>query len=230
MPTPKKKQTRTDREYIVANLPEGTQRVQVISAQGKQQYKRPEDVDLVEDEIVLTNDGSPVVMRGKPGRRPKAQLNAVTPQIAEVTRAKDLHIEEASLVREMHRDADGDAALNAILEGMALEASSMEFERKEAERHGQDTVNISAKRSRVLKAMADTLLKKKAVMSAGVIDMESPAFHALFTHLLESFKDSMVDAGARGELVETVFANLGKTLDNESWREDARLKMREKLL
>ena len=71
MTAPKPLQTLADREYIIANLPEGTHRVQVITSQGKQQYKRPEDVNIVEDEIVLTNNGSPVVMRGKPGRRSK---------------------------------------------------------------------------------------------------------------------------------------------------------------
>jgi len=224
-----KRQTRSDREYIIANLPEGTRRVQVLSSQGKQAYKRPEDVNLDQDEIVLASDGTPVVMRGKPGRRPKTQLNPVTPQIAEVTRAKAEHLDSDNLSREIQRDSNSDGVIDNILLGLAQEASSIEFERMEAERHGQDTVNISAKRARVLKAMGDTVLKKKQLVSGGLIDMDSAAFRALFSLLMETFKGAMQDSGCRSEVVETTFTNLGKALD-ERWKEDARQRMKEKLL
>ena len=49
MTAPKKKQTKEDRQYILDNLPQGTRRVQVINAQGNQEYKRPEDVDALAD-------------------------------------------------------------------------------------------------------------------------------------------------------------------------------------
>ena len=39
-----KRQTKEDREYIPANLPGGVRRVQVIEPNGKQVYKRPDDV------------------------------------------------------------------------------------------------------------------------------------------------------------------------------------------
>jgi hypothetical protein len=230
MPTPKARQTRADREYIIDNLPDGTKRVQVVTAQGKQQYKRPEDIDLDHDEIMLASDGTPVVMRGKPGRRPKAQLNPVTPQIDEIVRAKQDHLDSDLLVREVQRDSNGDQVLDQVLFGMALEAASIEFERMEAERHGQDTVNISAKRVRALKSMADTVLKKKQIAAGGMIDLDSPVFRALFTLMLGTFKGAMTQAGARPELVETTFTNLVKALEDPGWKEDARQKMKEKLL
>lgn len=230
MAAPKTRQTRADREYILDNLPSGIHRVQVITSQGTQQYKRPEDIDLDHDEIMLAADGTPVVMRGKPGRRPKAQLKPVTPQIDEVVRAKADHLEKDPLIREAQQDTNGDTVLDHVLVGMAQEAASIEFERMEAERHGQDTVNISAKRVRALKSMADTILKKKQIASGGIVDMDSPAFRALFTMMLGSFKESMVQAGCRPELIETTFTNLVKTLEDPGWKEDARQKMKEKLL
>lgn len=230
MSAPKTRQTRADREYILANLPDGTKRVQVFTAQGKQQYKRPEDIDLDHDEVMLASDGTPVVMRGKPGRRPKAQLNPVTPQIDEVVRAKNDHLDLDPLIREIKQNPESDTVIDQVLVGMAQESASIEFERLEAERHGQDTVNISAKRARVLKSMADTMLKKKQIASGGVIDMESPAFRALFGLVLETFKGAMQEGGARPELIETTFAHLVKSLDDPNWREDARVRMKEKLL
>jgi hypothetical protein len=231
MSTPKKKrQTRADREYIIAHLPEGAKRVQVITNQGTTSYKRPEDVDLDHDEIMLASDGTPVIMRGKPGRRPKTQLKPVTPQIDEVVRAKQEHLEGDNLAQEVRRDANGEQILDQILLGLAQESASIEFERMEAERHGQDTVNISAKRARVLKSMADTVLKKKQIASGGLIDMDSPAFRALFGMMLGTFKESMIQAGCRPEIIETTFTNLVKTLEDPGWKEDARQKMKEKLL
>ena len=228
-PTPKPRQTKADREYIIANLPEETRRVQVLTDQGNQQYKRPEDVDVDRDEIVLANDGTPVIMRGKPGRRPKTQLNALTPQIGEVVAAREAHMSQDAIVREVESSPEGERVLHTVMLGMAKEAASMEFERMEAARHGQDTSGVSAKRARVLKGMADTVLKKKSLDQGGIIDLESPAARALFAQMMETFKGSMKTAGCRSEVIETVFQNLSNSLD-DGWKEDVRQRMREKLL
>jgi hypothetical protein len=228
MAQPQKRQTRADREYILKNLPQGTKRVQVLSSQGKVSYKHPEDVDLDHDEIKMASDGTPIVMRGKPGRKPKTNLQPVTPQINEVVQAKNEHLDNDDLTREIMSNPEGEGVLDTVLVGLAQEASSIEFERLEAERHGRDTVNISSKRARVLKAMADTVLKKKALAAGGVIDLDSPAFKIIFGMVLETFKGAMKDSGARPELIETTFSNLVKALD-DNWKEDARQKMKEKL-
>ena len=223
------RQTKEDRQYILDNLPEGTQRVQVIDPTGKQVYKRPEDVDVALDEIMLASDGTPIVMRGKPGRKPKSQLNPITPQIGEITQARGEHIDHDPLRRETEKDAEGDGVLNAVIRAMAEEAAAIEFEREEAARHGQDTSAYSAKRARVLKAMADTWLKRKTNLAGGIIDIDSPAFKALFGLLLETFKDAMVETGVRPEHIETIFSKLVDSLDGHTWRQEAKTRMKDKL-
>lgn len=222
-----KPQTKADREYIIENLPKEVRRVQVVDPNGKQSYKRPDDVDLDYDQIMLAMDGTPIVMRGKPGRKPKKPLKPVTPQIAEVDEARTEHITQSPLLREAQRDAEGDGVLNAIMSAMAEEAAAIEFERDEAARHGQETSALSAKRARVLKGMADTWLKRKQQIEGGLIDLESPAFQALFGLILETFKDSMLDAGARPEFIETTFAKLVSSLGDEGWKQDARARMKD---
>ena len=108
-PKTKAPQTQEDRKYILDNLPEGTVRVSVINEQGAQQYKRPDDVDVVNDEIALSLEGIPVVMRGKPGRRPKNQLQPVTPQIAEVAQAREDHIDGSPLMRDARKNTGSDS-------------------------------------------------------------------------------------------------------------------------
>lgn len=227
-PTSGPRQTREDREYILANLPEGTQRVQVINSQGAQQYKKPDDVDVDKDEIVISKEGTPVVMKGKPGRKPKTKLKPVTPQIAQVAQARDDHLENDPLLRGIQAEAMADSVMDDILKGMAEEAAALEFERLEAERHGQSAESISVKRARVLKAMGDLSCKRKQLMEGGLINLDSPVFEVLFILIVETFKESMKDAGVRAEQVEQTFSHLQKSLDN-TWREEAKARMKEKM-
>lgn len=227
--TPSTRQTRADREYILKNLPEGTKRVQVVNSQGQQNYKRPEDVDVVHDEIVLASDGNPVIMRGKPGRKPKTQLAPVTPQIAEVSDARDDHVENDAIGKEVRKDAEAPQIMDLVLAGMAAEASALEFERTELERHGRDTTNVSVKRARVLKSIADIWLKRKSITEGGLIDLDGPVFTALFALIIDTFKDAMMTAGARGELVESTLNNILKLVSESTWKEDAKLRMKDKI-
>jgi hypothetical protein len=227
--TAPKRQTKEDREYILANLPDGVRRVQVIEPSGKQTYKRPDDVDVVRDQIMIASDGTPICMRGKPGRKPKAQLNPVTPQIAEVEQARQAHISQDPLRNVARKDAESDDVLNSIIAAMADEAAAIEFERSEAARHGQDTANHSSKRARVLKGMADTWLKRKQQIDGGIIDMDSPAFSVLFAMILETFKGAMRDTGTRPEHIETIFVKLVAELGEDSWREEAKARMKDKI-
>jgi hypothetical protein len=229
MPATAPRQTKEDREYILANLPGGVRRVQVIEPSGKQVYKRPDDVDTTLDQIMLASDGTPICMRGKPGRKKKPALKPVTPQIAEVEQAREEHLAQDHLRREARADAESDNVLNGILAAMADEAAAIEFERAEAARHGQDTANHSSKRARVLKAMADTWLKRKQQMEGGLVDLDSPAFAALFAFLLETFKEAMAGAGTRHEHIETIFAKLVSQLGDEAWREEAKTRMKDKI-
>jgi hypothetical protein len=221
-----KSQTEEDRRYILANLPEGVRRVQVQTSKGKIEYKRPEDVLPEEDEIKLASDGTPICMRGKPGPKFKTRLNPVTPQIAEVEIAREDHLSSEPILREISKASDADDAFEAVLKGMAREAAVVEFERMEAQRHGRDSTNHSTKRARVLKAMADLMLKKRQISDGGGIDLDSPQYKALFVLTLETFKGAMKESGCRPELVETVFTNLVQTLD-EDWNQDARRRMKD---
>ena len=222
------RQTKEDCSYILANLPDGVRRVQVLDAAGKQVYKRPDEVDPATDEIVLNSDGAPIVMRGKPGRKAKSTLTAATPQIAEVEQARVEHMSVDPLRKAARKDADSDDVFSALIAAMAEEAASIDFDKSEAARHGGDTATLSAKRARILKGMADTWLKRKQQVEGGVIDMDSPAFNALFGLILETFKAAMLDAGARPEVVETTFAKLVSALSDEGWKQDAKVRMKAK--
>lgn len=222
------RQTKSDREYILQNLPEEAIRIQIVNSQGRQEWKRPEEVDLDLDEIVLNSSGSPVIMRGKPGRKPKARLKPLTPQLEELAVARMDHVETDSIVRDARRDPSSDSVLDNVIKAMAEEAATLEFERLESERLGVDPTINSLKRARVLKSMADTLIKRKSVLQGGLIDMDSPVFQALFGAILETFKLAMGHAGCRKEQIEITFSSLVRELESDLWKEEAKRRMRDK--
>ena len=217
-------QTRDDKRRILASLPPETKRVQVIGADGRQQYKRPDDIDVDVDQIALGADGKPVIMRGRPGRRPKVHLQPISSGVQEVVEARDEHVSSNALLGAAKDNPEGEEVLNEIIAAMAEEAAAVEFERLEAERHGAPTSNISAKRARILKGMADTYLKRRDKGEGGV-DMDSPAFEAVMGFMFETIQGVMTDSGMRKEHIETVFAKLSKVLD-DSWKAEAQARMK----
>lgn len=219
-------QTQSDKQRLLRSLPQGTNRVQVLTAQGKTRFKKPDEVGPT-DQIMINSAGAPVVMMGKPGRKAKVDLAPLNENIGEVMEARSEHVETHQLVEAVQDNSESDAVIEHILASMAAEAAALEFERMEGERHGRDTSNISSKRARVLKGMADVWLKRKERLQAGVIDMDTPAFATLFAYTMQTVRSSMEDAGLRPEHIETVFTKLSKRL-GDGWKEEAKVKMRAK--
>ncbi len=221
--------TAEERAQLLAMLPQGISRVRVTSAEGKQYYKAVPDI-LDTDTVDLTAAGKPIVMRTPPGRpqgsTAKSALPPVSKQAEEVSQAKDNHEALSDLVAVTKQNSEADAVFHTLMNGLAVEITSLEFERREAERKGEDTSNISSKRVRAIKTMTDAWLKKREKVDSGTIDMEGVAFKTLFSFMLETVRGAMGDSGMRPEHIETVFAKLSKRLA-DGWAEDAKARMRE---
>jgi hypothetical protein len=218
-------QTQSQKHALLRKLPKDARRVQVVQVDGKVKYKKPEEI-LHDDQIKLNKDGEPIVMKGTPGRKARIELEPVSEGVGDVIEARTEHMDYDPLLQAAKSDPEGDQVLDTIIVAMAEEASALEFQRNEEERHGRDGSGISAKRARVLKGLADTWLKRKEKLESSMIDMESPAFQTLMRFMLETFKEAMVESGMRPEHVETVFAKLGKRLD-DGWKQEAKARMRE---
>jgi len=231
--TPYESQTKRDRKRLLNNLPVGTRRVRILNAQGKQQYKRPEDVDVDRDIIPLNKNGVPIVMRKKPGApvKTRSQLNPLSSQIGQVMDARDEWISTNDLLSQAMDDASGDPFLDLVLVNMIAEAVNIEFERVELQRHGQgsDAADLSTKRARVLKAIADLVLNRRKIADGALIDLDSPVFKALFTLLLETFREAMATGGCRSEQIEQTFTHMVSSLDGDSWKGEARARMKDAL-
>lgn len=213
------------RDKILAKVPDGAKRIQVMTELGHIKYK--DIVDLADsDEIQLKKDGTPIVMMAKPGRKNDITLDPATPEVAERLRRKQEVIEEDSILGVARENPESPDVLQQVVLALGEEAASIGFERQEAERQGQESSLISNRRIAALKAIADTWLKRKEQIAARGVDLESPAFKVLFDFIMTTVKEAMNSAGIRDEMIETVFAKLASSLGDDSWEAEAKRRMK----
>lgn len=214
-------------------IPKGATRVQVTDEVGKLVWRKPSDLRDTDTIKFNPNTGEPYVMYGSPGV--STPQSAGTPSTATTTtsnavisaiksRKKDVldKDEVVSVAKSTPESAD---ILTKVIAGIAEESASLYFERLEAERKGESTSQISMRRVQALKAVGDTWLKKKEVLASTGVDLDSPAFKIIFTHIAETFRQACDIAGVRPEMSESVFAEFGRLVDDQDWVADAKAKL-----
>jgi len=221
----KRKLTPKDREALLAELPPEVTRIQVIDDQGKQRFRKRDEL-ADSDTLVFNSSGDLVVMNGAPGRPQKAELAPINEAVAEVMKQRRVAMNDDDLLEVVKANPESAAVLDFVMVGIAEEAAALGFERQEMERRGQATSQVSVRRIGALKAIGDSWLKRKDQIAAQGVDMDSPAFKRLFTFIMETFKDALTSAGERPEMIETVFAGLSKKLDGD-WQREAVKRMTE---
>lgn len=262
-----------DVSAFVASLPPDAIRVRVKTALGTLAYRKVEDL-VSSDEPLLTNEGTPVIMRGNIGAPSKhkapapqpalsslaanaassqpqssaaatpqpvqysppsavIQSNPQTPDELETQRIEELRAIRRkrhpanTLLKEVKKNPTSEAVFDLLMASLAEESELIEFERDRMIRLGQPATLLTEQRLKVIRMMTDSWAKKKNFAGGNSIDIESPAFGAVFSYILETIRASMEDAGMRSEFIETVFAKLSKRLD-DSWKMEAILRIKEK--
>lgn len=132
-----------------------------------------------------------------------------------------------AVLREVKRNPSADSVFDVLMHSLAEEAEMLEFERDKVLQLGQPSGHLTEQRLRVMKMMTDAWLKRRSKSNGSGVDLDSPAFAAVFAFLLETLRASMEDAGMRQEFIETVFAKVSKRL-NDDWKNEAMIRIREK--
>lgn len=150
----------------------------------------------------------------------QAQLNIATQHLTRINSISKDKVFEQTIV-----DSESSEVLNVVLQGLAEESANLKFEREEAERKGENTSQLSIRRVNALKAVGDTWLKKKEIISNQMVDIESKSFKVLFGFIAETFRKACDNAKVRPEMSESIFANFGKLIDDEEWAKEAKARM-----
>lgn len=204
----------------------GAIRVKVTDEKGKTRYR---DLDKVADTDVIQTkkDGSPVLMMTKPGRREtKSKAGPASAVVAHLMAQKQAAIGNDPLLSAVQDNPESLEVLKHSMVVLAEEASSIGFERKEAERQGDPTSQISSRRINAVKALVDTFLKRQDQITNKSIDMDSGPFLSLMGYVMETFRGAMVDTGVKEDTIKVVFARFSKAADSEEWKSEAKARMR----
>ena len=213
-----------DRADLLAKIPPSATRVRVITAKGEQKYK--EISELADADVIQTNKfGDPIVMKSAPGRKTAVDVGPANATVAVLLRRKQDTLDHDPVYLKTKKAPDSPDVLHEVIVGLSEEAASLKFERDEAAREGKDTSGLSAKRVLALRAVGDTWLKRMDQMAGKLIDMESPAFHTLFKHMMDTFREAMNASKLRPEQIETVFAKFS-AMTSEEWKVEAKNRMK----
>lgn len=224
-------------------IPHGATRVQVEDEYGKLIWRKPSEVLDTDTIRINFKTGEPYVMYGSPGvpssnpvntsktppplQKPSSKNSPPNHQanINQLQQRKQVKLSSDAVFDQTKKNADSSEVLTHVLVGLAEESASLAFEREEAERRGESTSQISLRRVNALRAVGDTWIKKKELMSSKSIDLESKTFKRVFGHIAETFRKACDEAGVRPELAESVFATFGKMVDDPEWLIDAKKAM-----
>lgn len=216
---------RQERAVLLSRLPEGTTRVKVETELGKIQYKEVDDLSDT-DKIITKDDGTPVVMKSSPGRKKNVVVAPVNATVKEIIKRKEAYVKDDPLYKITQDDPESPDVLKHVMVSISEEAASIGFERMEAERQGKDTATLSQRRIQAFRAVGDAWLKRKEQVSARGIDLDSPAFEAVFGYTMETFREAMQAANARPEMIQTVFAKFSQKIADEEWKTEAKARMK----
>jgi hypothetical protein len=222
----KKAPVQPRRQEIIDAIPTGAKRIKVRTPTGKVKFK-PLDQVGKEDVILTKKDGvTPYTMMTEPGRPRKPDLSPANLVVAEILANKEKAMSEDTVLNTARHNPESADVLHQVMVGLADESASIAFERREAERKGEPTSQLSVRRVNALKSVADTWLRRKEQLSSNIVDMDSPGFQTLFKFIMETFKDALEQAEIHPEMIKVIFARFSKRIDSEEWRTEAKGRMR----
>lgn len=216
-------QSQKDKTSILAELPRGS-RVYVQEEGGKMRYRETAEVRDSDTIIYKKSTGTPVIMRGRPGRlsEERIKLEAANAETAEVNRQREESIAGDPLVKAARVNSDSPDVLQETVVRLTEAAAALRFEREEAQRKGEATSMIVRREVAALVAVRDASLKRiDQRLRKQEIDLESLAFRNLFVFLVHTFTQAMDQAGVPANDVDAVVALLSKEVDTEEWRNSA---------
>ena len=246
-----------DVNAFVKSLPAGTTRVRVKTANGLLSYRKVEELLDTDDPVLgptgfpVVMKGKigapPKFLRNQPNPVPMALSSIATAQatassdepsddlqsdpevqkVEQVRQTRRKRHGRNAVLREVKRNPSADAVFDVLMHGLAEEAEMIEFERDRITQLGHPAHHLTEQRVKVMKMMTDAWLKRRSKSSGSGVDLDSPAFSAVFAFTLETVRGALEDAGARPEFIETIFAKISKRL-NDDWKNEALIRIKEK--
>jgi hypothetical protein len=181
-----------------------------------------------EDGEVVTYDSSTVTFKKKNkirkrGRPKKVTMMPANEEARVKKREKDKQLDNDPLINQVQEDPDSLEVLDEVMRELAVENSSLAYERKEAERKGDETTHISSKKVTALKSLSDVYLQKRKELVDESFDFDSPRFEKLLEFFFSKVRTAARNAGLQDETIEILFDKIASLFDEDSnWKSEAK--------
>lgn len=139
---------------------------------------------------------------------------------------KDVIKQDALLKGILNDDGVFDL-LDVVLAEMAEESASLKFERIKKEFNEESTDRISLRRANILKMISDSLIQKRNLALNDFVNLRSPQWQVVFSHLMTKVKQTFNDLNYSSEQVELFFQHLQVNL--EGFEDDTEQKLKESM-
>lgn len=156
--------------------------------------------------------------RGR-GRPPKIPIKPTSPEVAQLMKNKKKHQDAHPLLKQVKEDADSLSVLDLAMQELAKESASLDFERTEAERKGNNTASLSSKKINATKALIDTYFRKRDAIVSENFDFRSKKFQKLFEFIVNKFRRSCDLTGMPEEQIQRLMQIAGEEF--EGWEDEA---------
>lgn len=136
---------------------------------------------------------------------------------------KKRFLENHDLLEQVRQNPNSLDVVDTLMENLALEAASLEFERKDAERKNEDTTDLSSKKVTAIRSMMDLFEKKRDAVIEETFDFQSERFERLMEFIFQKVHLAAQNANLTEEQIDVLFGNLEDLFDEESgWEDEAR--------
>jgi hypothetical protein len=117
------------------------------------------------------------------------------------------YVKSQPLVKAMAEGASS-VAMDTLLLEIAEEISHLKWERREAAKSGRSTAQHTVARINGLRALAETLIRRKEAAIAENLDLKSPRLQKIFKVWMQFFYEAMEKSDVPPEIINVVFQQM----------------------
>jgi len=116
-------------------------------------------------------------------------------------------VKDQPLVRNL-TDGASAQAMDTLLVEIAEEISHLKWERRKAAKDGKNTAQYTVARVNGLRALAETLIRRKEASIAENLDLKSPRLQKIFKIWMQFFYEAMEKSDVSSEIINVVFQQM----------------------
>lgn len=163
------------------------------------------------------------------GRPQKIHMMPASNEAAQLQKEKQKHYQNDDFLQKVREDPDSMDVIDEAVQELVKEASSLEFERMQAERRNEDTADLSYKRMRAIKEAMGIVFDKREMVVDETFDFTSERFHKFISFVFSKVRTAAKNTGLEEETIQILIDKTATLFEEGKWEDEARKKINENL-